>query len=174
MIAAGFVLVYASCACIHLDSPIWVRPMRRGVGSGGKYTPPGSAGLLFRFSNSCPCGTWPPRRLSLLSLSVHFGRLWSLQLAWQLRTIRGAIAAAPIPHALLRQFQESRRQRKLLLLMRWPSFLKTCVAASCLDKKKPTKITFDVELVQIQHTIVPIYNTDCSAHVLLSVCVSES
>ena len=93
------------------------------------------------------CGTWPPRRLSLLSLSVHFGRLWSLQLAWQLRTIRGAIAAAPIPHALLRQFQESRRQRKLLLLMRWPSFLKTCVAASCLDKKKTTNITFNVELV---------------------------
>ena len=48
------------------------------------------------------------------------------------------------------------------------------VAASCLDKKKTTKITFNVELVQIQHTIVPNYNTDCSVYVLLSVCMSES
>ena len=35
---------------VHLDSPIWVRLVRRGVGSGVKHTQPGSAGLLFRFS----------------------------------------------------------------------------------------------------------------------------
>ena len=60
----------------------------------------------------------------------QFGRLWSLQLTWQQHTIREAITAAPIP-VVLRQFQESRRQRRPPLSMRRPSLLKIFALLLC-------------------------------------------